>query len=267
VTQFRPYKKRESRLLIVTLLLIALLLLFTAPFYFRPLAASVFYPFQMVSSLLWKGVVSTPAFVFNLGNLSRENKELKGEVAALSARLSTYAELEQENKRLRAALNFKTIHSYGGKLLPAKVIARGPSPLFSTLQVDQGSRSGVHLNMPVIVPEGLVGKVIEVAPYSAKVLLLFDAESRVAAVDARSRDFGVVEGGYPGKLRLQYVDSGATLKEGDAVVTAQISSVFPPGIPLGTITKFKKSEQDLFYYIEVKPAANFSKIEEVFIII
>ena len=120
----------------------------------------------------------------------------------------------------------------------------------------------------VIVSElGLVGRVIEVSLFSSKVLLITSADSSIAATDFRNRDSGVVVGGRPDILIMKYVGVEGDIKVGDEILTSHISTIFPSGIPVGRVFKATKKEHDLFYHIEIKPAVDFSKLEEVFIVI
>jgi rod shape-determining protein MreC len=120
--------------------------------------------------------------------------------------------------------------------------------------------------MPVITDEGLAGQVVEVARYSAKVLLLIDQASSVAAVNSRSRDFGVVSGSPANRILMRFVGAGADMRPGDKIVTSPISTIFPAELPIGTVLKATKAEHDLFYHIEIDPAVDFSRIEKVFVV-
>lgn len=264
-----PYRERRSYALALFIILLAVFISFSSLsnlFGIRSILISALYPFQFIAVSLWKGVLDTPTFIINLQNLARQNAQLENELNRLKAKLTLWEELISENERLRDALAFKQKNRYGFKLLAAQVIGRSPSPWFSILEIDQGSRAGVKKDMPVIVKEGLVGRIIEVSEFSSKVMLLKDAESSVAAADARSRDFGVVEGRGGDKLFMKYVSAGGDVKLGDKIVTSKISSIFPSGIPIGTVIQATKREHDLFYHIEIEPAVTFSKIEEVFIV-
>ena len=112
---------------------------------------------------------------------------------------------------------------------------------------------------------GLVGRIVEVSAFSSKAMLITDPGSSVAAEVSRSRDYGIVQGGVGNKLIMKYVAAGGEVRAGDRIVTSQISTVYPPGIPVGEVIKASKKEQDLFYHIEIRPAVDFSKIEEVYI--
>lgn len=181
-------------------------------------------------------------------------------------RISVTEELIAENKRLKSVLGFRDRNRYGMRLLPAQVIGKGSSPWFSILETNRGASSGIKVDMPVVVEEGLVGRVAEVSQFSSKVLLITDATSSVAAADQRSRDFGVVEGRSSDALFMKYVPASGDISEGDKIVTSPISSVFPAGIPIGIVSRAEKKEHDLFYRIEVKPFVKFSQLEEVFLV-
>lgn len=269
MTSYRPFRKQRSFFLPVLLLLLALLLslsLFRGLFGVRSLLITAFYPLQLAGRQVWLTTVGIPASVMKLGGLAQENSELKQQLQQQAARTEAYNELESENQRLRAALAFRQGNRYGFDLLPARVIGHGAAPDFSLLQIDRGSSAGIRKDMPVIVREGLVGKVIEVAPLSAKVLLITDSLSSVAGVDQRTRDNGVVNGLAPKVLTMRYVNGGEDMQAGDAIVTSPVSGIFPPGLPVGAVTAISKNESELFYNIELRPAVDFSALEEVFVV-
>lgn len=266
---YHPYQKRKSYFLPILIVLLAVFISFSTfrnLFGIRSLLQAAIYPFQSATVSLWKGVVGIPASFAGYKKITKQNTELKEKLRNLEPRLSLLEELLRENTRLRTALFYKQKNPYRFRLLPAQVIGRSPDPWFSILEVNQGSRAGVRRDMPVMVKEGLVGRVVEVSKYSSKVMLITDALSSVAAVDGRSRDFGVVKGGASNKLHMKYVDAGGDIKVGDIILTSNISTISPPGIPIGEVGRASKKEHDLFYHIEIKPAVGFRKIEEIFII-
>lgn len=265
-----PYRKKRSYNLAIVIILLAIFISFSAfqnLFGLRSLLQSALYPFQFAAVSLWKGVLNVPASLSSFRKVSKQNAELKEELKNLQPKLAVLDGLIKENNRLREALFFKERNPYRFRLLAAQVVGKSPDPWFSILEVSQGSRAGIRIDMPVMVKEGLVGRVVEVSKFSSKIMLITDAESSIAAVDARSRDFGLVKGGSVDKLFMKYVDAGGDIGMGDSIVTSHISTVFPPGIPIGEVSQATKKEHDLFYHIEIKPAVDFSKIEEVFIIL
>lgn len=270
MSAFRPYRKKKSYALAIVIILLAVVVSFSSfrgLFGVRAALQTIIYPFQFVAVSLWQGAINIPVSIINLRNLAQENAVLKSELAGIKPNLALLDGLRNENERLSRTLNFKQNNQYSYNLLPARIIGRSPTNWFSILEINKGSRAGVKNDMPVIYQTGLVGRVIEVTAFSAKVLLIIDAGSAVAAADARSRDLGVIEGTNANRLIMKYVSSGGDVQHGDQIVTSNISTFFQPGLPLGTVLSATKGEHDLFYQIEIKPAVDFSKIEEVFVVL
>lgn len=270
MTQHPSFHKKRSYTLPALIIVLALIASFVVPTrltLLRSAVVSVFYPFQYASAVVWQGTVSLPANIIDLHNLAKNNAALKARLDSLEPKLALLDELKSENDRLRESLGFQNKNRYGAALLPAMVIGRGASTWNSLIEINRGAGSAVRVNMPVIVKAGLVGKIIEVSRFSAKVLLLTDPLFSAAAADQRSRDYGVAEGYAPNKLRLKYVKAGGDIVPGDLIVTSAISSLFPSGLPVGTVSRAAKKESDLFYEVEIAPAADLSKLEEVFVVL
>ncbi len=270
MTKQPSFHKKKSYALPAVLIVLALAASFAIPHKLALVRSAVslaFYPFQSATAAVWRGTVSLPGNLIDLRDLARHNAELKAKLDALEPQINQLKELKSENDRLREALGLQAQSRYGARLLPAKVIGRGAASWCSLIEIDRGSGSGVRVNLPVVVRAGLVGKVIEVSRFSAKVLLLTDPRFSAAAADQRSRDYGVAEGYAPFKLRLKYVRAGGDVAVGDPIVTSTISTLFPAGIPVGTVSRAAKKETDLFYEIEITPAADLSKLEEVFVLL
>lgn len=266
---YRPYRKRKSHALAIIVILLAVLISFSTfrnLFGLRSILQAAIYPFQFAAVSIWKGVVGLPSSLGANRKAAKENAELKNELESLQPRLSLLDELQRENARLRDLLFYKNSNPYRFRILAAQVVGKSPDPWFSILEINQGRRAGVRVDMPVMAQEGLIGRVVEVSSFSSKVMLITDVESSVAAVDARSRDFGLVKGGSLDRLSMKYVDAGGDIRKGDRIVTSNVSTVFPPGIPIGRVSLASKKEHDLFYRVEIKPIVDFSKAEEVFII-
>jgi len=266
VIRYQPFSRKRSYKSALILLLLAIFLSFSAfqdLFGVRSLLFSVIYPFEWGLAAIWKSTLSIPGSLSRIRNLMKENEELREKLKITAVNHLRLEELQKENERLRQILGFKS-RSYL-KLLPAEVIARESPPGFHLLIIDKGERAGVKKDQPVLVEEGLVGKVIEVFPFSAKVLLLVDASLAVAAVDQRTRAFGVAVGDNSFGLDLKYVPLTAEIQEGDRIVTSSLSYFAPPGIPVGTVTKVSKRQNEMFYQVKVKPLVDFNRLEEVFI--
>lgn len=190
--------------------------------------------------------------------LRQQNEELRVIVAELE-------EARLENDRLRALVGF--IEARDLDALGARVIGRPPSGWDGVITIDRGTADGVEKGMPVLAPQGLLGQTIEVTSHSAKVRLITDQRSGVAAMIQPTRAEGIVRGSLEGDLSMEYVSRDATVSVGDVVLTSGMGGVYPKGLLIGEVDSAEVLESDLFYEISVHPAARVSDIEEVIVLI
>lgn len=202
---------------------------------------------------------------FNLVNTHKENKKLKAEINRLKMEYSQYDEMLATNKRLQLLLNFKNTTEQ--RILAAQVIGRDPSVWLQSIFIDKGQNSGVDTNMPVVNAEGVVGHVVSFSKKYSQVLLINDQNSAVDCIIQRSRESGIVKGLASKQCILDYVLKSSDVRNGDVVVTSGLDSVFPKGIPVGEVTDVKDIPGELFKSIRIKPFVDFSKLEEVLIIL
>ena len=148
----------------------------------------------------------------------------------------------------------------------ARVIGADATEVSSTLILSEGSTDGLRRDMAVISTEGVVGKLIAVAPNASRVLLINDHNSGLDAFDQRSRARGIVAGVLDGNLTMKYVDRTEDVKPGDAVVTSGMDGIFPRGLLVGQITQVSQEGPGLFLNIDIRPAADFRKLEHVLIL-
>lgn len=259
---------RRFILLFLVVLLVAALLfpeLQKRPFHFlgRPV---VFLVSGIQEGLTWIG--GGFGHVWNgyidLVSVRRENETLRQDLARLQNENIRLEEAALANERLQELLDLQKETPY--HLLAAEVIGRDPSNWYRTVMINKGSRDGVGIDMGVITPVGVVGRVIKADPASSQVLLVTDRNSAVAALIQRTRDEGLVEGTEKGLARIKYLSLLADLNEGDLVLTSGLTGVFPKGLQIGTLGRATKKELDLFQQAEVTPAVDFTKLEEVLVI-
>ena len=138
------------------------------------------------------------------------------------------------------------------------------------MTIDKGSSDGVRINNPVVAAQGLEGKITQTTPNTAQVTLITDADSAVTARVTPSGATGVVEPdvGNPNDLQLDYLERGTRISEGQMVVTAGFStgdlgSIFPPGIPIGTITSASVEEQQAYQRVHLEPFADLRDMDFV----
>ena len=202
---------------------------------------------------------------FFLVGLREENESLHKALDRLRGRVNTLREDHLANRRLKGLLNFKTRSNLA--FAGAKVVAWDPNAWFKAMTIDRGSRDGVRPGMPVVSGRGVVGRIVGVTPHYAKVLLLIDYNSSVDAFVQRTRARGILAGRSGKTCSLKYVLKNDDLVQGDVIVTSGMGGVFPKGIPLGLISRVRKLGHDIFQEVEVVPAVDFTKLEEVAVIL
>jgi rod shape-determining protein MreC len=234
--------------------------------FFEALVVGITSPVQKVVRGIIGGIGSAWRGYFYLIGVEEENKALKKDLQELKLQVNKYREEGLANQRLRALLNFKK--SIPTPLMPAELVAFDPSGWFQTILIDKGKNDGVVQDMAVVSAEGLVGRVIGVSGRHAKVLLILDGNSAVDALVQRSRVRGILEGlGRRDRCLLKYVQRNEDVQVGDQVITSGMGGVFPKGILLGKVREVVRGSSGLFQRVEIEPAVNFSRLEEVMVVV
>jgi rod shape-determining protein MreC len=193
-----------------------------------------------------------------------ENRRLRTELSKLLKEQQAWQEAFRENQRFRALLALKEQEQR--YVTAARVIARGTDQWSNTLILDKGLTDGIKKDMVAITDKGLVGKISDVSPSYAYLLLLTDINFSAAARLQESRTEGVLSGTGFRTCQLKYIPYEEELKQSAVIVTSGLDTLFPEGIPLGYISKVSKRERGIFQYIEVIPFVDNTKIEVVAII-
>lgn len=194
----------------------------------------------------------------------KENERLKAQLAALEGQQTRLTELENENRRLSDLLELRDALQM--KAVAANVIGNDAVGVSQTMILAEGSRAGFRRDFAVISKDGVVGKLIAVAPDVSRVLLIDDHNSALDAFDQRSRARGIVAGVLDGGVTMKYVDRSQDIKPGDAIVTSGMDGIFPRGLLVGTVTGVSQDGPGLFLNIGVQPAADFRKLEQVLVL-
>ena len=221
-------------------------------------------PFIRATAWVGGGAQAVWREYVDLRGVQAENRRLRGEMQELQQRLESLQEMTLENRRLQAVLEMPAPPA--GRPVVAQVIAKDATNWFRTLLIDRGSGDGLERNAPVLTPQGVVGRVVEVAPIAARVQLVTDPVSSVGALIQRTRVSGIAAGDGGATLRLRYLPLMADVEVGDRVVTSGMGGVFPKGIPLGTVTARERRSGALFQEAILQPAADLSRLEEVVVL-
>jgi rod shape-determining protein MreC len=231
------------------------------------LEAVVFGAFAEVqrwSSAGVDGVRGVWAGYFDLRDVRAQNEALKRELDALKIRLQEERAVSQRVDQFRRLLD---LHERAGvQTTAAEVIAAAASPEFRTITIDKGASDGVTSDMAVISPGGVVGRVILPSARASKVQLLIDRSAAAGALIERSRTQGVVVGLGSGTLQMEYVPSTADVTAGDLVITSGIDGIYPKGFVIGTVDRVDRGS-GAFPAITVRPAVDFSRLEEVLVVL
>ncbi|MEW6770322.1 MAG: rod shape-determining protein MreC [Bacillota bacterium] len=223
-----------------------------------------------VQHSMWQAarVVSAgAAFVFSFGRDTGYTRSLEKKVAELQGEVKRLQVVEQENRRLKAFLDYKETH--GGASLVAVVVGRNPDNWFGTITINRGRADGVTRGAVAVTPAGLVGRVLTVSNHTAEVLLITDPRSAVGSAVYETQVPGIVRGTLGGieRLKMQYVVKDEPVRKGFLVRTSSLSGVFPPGIPVGTVTRVAEEESGLFKTVYLRPAVDLNRLEEVLILL
>ena len=210
-------------------------------------------------------------YLFLVG-VEEENEKLRQKVSYLEAELARAKEAFYENQRLRKLLRVaRDLH--GQTPVVAHVVGKPLGSWQGLILIDKGLDDNILPEMPVLAytpygPAGVVGQVVAVERHYAKVLLLTDPSFAVDALVQRSRERGLLRGQGKELCLLDYVSAEADVRENDLIVTSGLDGIFPKGLLLGRVVKiYPGRTRGLFRPIEVKPAVDFQKLEEVLVLL
>jgi rod shape-determining protein MreC len=235
----------------------------------RVLSLATFETFsrvQLATSAVVRSVRDTWNGYFALRHTNVENEELRRQVADLEVRLQQEHALAARSQALQELMDLKTNAAL--PTLAAEVIAGNPDPTMRTVTINRGSLDGVVADMAVIAPGGIVGRVIgPVGRHAARVQLIVDRNAAAGALCERTRAGGMIIGAEANPpLRMDLVSNFEDVKAGDNVVASGVDGIYPKGYLIGQV---ERSEHGggLYRNISVRPAVDFSSLEEVLVVL
>lgn len=202
------------------------------------------------------------AFVFFRRNFM-ENVRLRRENETLKSALLNQQDLLTENDRLRKLLEFK--QTVGNATIVASVIGKDFNAFRSYLIIDKGQRAGVKKYAPVATPLGLVGKILEVGHYAAKLILINDPDLSVPAFNTRTGEQGLVSGTLDGRCKLRFLDRDSATQEGDLIMTSGLNLTYPKGILIGMVKWVGMESSGVGKMAILEPAVKVSSLQEVLV--
>jgi rod shape-determining protein MreC len=226
-------------------------------------AAGVVTPFER--GLVWVQTSSGNLWhnYFYLRGVRAENRQLKEQIEQMRVEQVRLTEDAAQARRLQTLLAFK--EQFVSKTVAAQVIGTSGSDLSRIIYIDKGENAGIKPDMAVITADGIVGKVLLAGQNEARVLLISDQTSGVGAILEKSRLQGVLRGTSNGEIVLERVMADEQVQPGETVLTSGGDQIFPKGMRVGTVTNVSNGK-DLFLNIQIKPAANLGRLEEVLVL-
>jgi rod shape-determining protein MreC len=195
-----------------------------------------------------------------------ENEVLRRQLSELQIKLQEEHALAARSQRLQELMDLR--NRAGVPTLAAEVIGGNPNPGMKTITIDRGSADGVQADMAVVSPNGIVGRIIgQPARHAARVQLLIDRNAAAGALIDRSRAGGMVVGlESDPPLRMELVANLADVKDGDSIIASGVDGIYPKGFLIGRVERSERGT-GLYRNITVRPAVDFSGVEEVLVVL
>ena len=193
--------------------------------------------FAPVLDALSRPIATGAAIVDQAGylvDLREQNAALRAENSRLIQWHTAARNLAAENERLRGLLRF--VPDNASQFISARVIADTGGTFVRSMLVNAGRRHGVRVGLPVVVGEGLIGRVVDIGQRSSRILLIDDLNSRIPVFVGPDRDRAVLAGDNSLQPKLIYLAGNAQLRQGARIMTSGQGGVFPPGIPVGAVS-------------------------------
>jgi rod shape-determining protein MreC len=237
--------------------------------------ATVLRPFEVGTNQVARPFRDAYGYFSGLVHAKSQNAKLRREVDRWSQLAIQKSTAVQQNAILKRELDyvgspqFPSDYTY----VATDVVARPASEFDQQITIGAGSNRLIRRDDPVVTPDGLVGKVTQVAYNQAQVTLLTDPSIFVSAVDQRTGANGIVRSGQSsGTLGLTRVQKANQLNEGDLIVTqhwriGSLTSLYPEGIPIGTVSGASQNDTDLYWQAQVIPRVDFSSLQSVIVLV
>jgi rod shape-determining protein MreC len=201
----------------------------------------------------------------NLRHVRQQNQDLQQQIARLRLEQAAFAEDAIQGHRLQALLAFQ--QHYIASTVAAQVIGTSGTDLSHVLYIDKGADFHLRPDMAVITPDGIVGKIRDVFPHTAQVLLISDTTSGAGVVLSSTRILAILHGSPNGQVQINNLTADSRIKPGETVLTSGGDQIYPRGLPVGTIESIAPDpDHQPYTAIHIKPAANLSQLEEVLVI-
>jgi rod shape-determining protein MreC len=228
-------------------------------------AASLVTPFERVIHGSGEGLNGLWNDYVDLRHTHEQNKELQQTIDRLRLEQAELREDALQGQRLQAMLKFRENYVYQTE--PAQVIGTSGSSQSRVIYIDRGAEDGLKPDMAVITGDGIVGKVRDVFPHTAQVLMINDQTSGAGVVLETTRIRGILRGNASGQPQVINILADTRIQKGEHVLTAGGDQIFPRGLPVGVVDNVQRDpERGSFINVVIKPAADLQHLDEVLVI-
>lgn len=213
------------------------------------------YPFQRAALAPIALFEHASEFFVSQATLLRETSQLRDDKLRDAKDLITFQALQAENETLRELLNAR--ERTGGTAHFAEILYLGRDPFSRKVIIDKGSQHGIHAGQPVIDVRGLIGQVTRVHPVVAEVTLVIDKDYVIPVQVIRSGLRGLAFGSGDGvTIELRFTASNSDVRVGDVLVTSGLDGVYPPGLPVATVSRIDHDNTSTFARILCAPTGS-----------
>lgn len=228
-------------------------------------AVALTSPFERLTTSTGRGIRTTWTNYIDLRHVRQQNLDLQKQLDALRLQRAELAQDALEGQRLRTLLEFR--HNYVAATVAAQVIGSSGSDQSRILTLDKGSRDGLKPDMAVITPNGIVGKLRDVFPNTAQLLLISDPSAGAGVILGSTRIHAILRGSPQGRIQINNLTPDSRIKAGETVLTSGGDGVFPRGLPVGTIESIAVDPVHQPYtLITLHSAVDLNQLDEVLVV-
>ena len=233
----------------------------------RAAIATALYPAQWLALQPVRALEQGGAYFASLSQAQLDSEQARKKLALQSLRAGQVEQLTQENDRLRKLLDLR--ERLAIPLLAAEVLYDAADPYSRKVIIDKGTKQGVDLGSPVLDEAGVLGQVTRVHPLVSEVTLVVDRDLAIPVLNVRTGARSVAYGDASiggSAMELRFTGSNADVREGDLLTTSGVDGVYPPGLPVATISRIERRAESAFAKIHCAPQALVNGVRHVVVV-
>jgi len=235
----------------------------------QPLRATLsvaLYPIQWLAMRPQAFAKYSGEYLESLQDAQADAKDVRQKLLLQAQRAAQVEQLTLENKQLRSLLNLHERLNIVGVV--AEVLYDAADPYTRKLIINKGMTNGVKTSAPVMDEHGILGQVTRVLPLVSEVTLVTDREHSIPVLNTRTGARGVAYGESGGAplLELRFMATNADIEVGDQLTTSGVDGVYPPGVPVGIVTKVERRAETAFARILCEPVGRVQGAKHVMVI-